>query len=418
MAISNSAGKILNPLSSAFTGGVIPAANVVVDVSSWADALEPRNTPVLTRCKTGPTVKAIKHEWGQSYHTPVSGTINEALDTSETAIDLTAGQGLYVQPWFVLEIIDYFTGTTRLDTSTREEIVIRATDGTDTLPSVQRGAGGTSAVAHNSGAYWGVVGVALPYATDFQLSPFTRGDRLFNYSQRFYSMVGGDEVARGIPDYENKTDAMLADLKTKTMLQKFYLERAIVAGGRQAGDANGLPTTTTQNPFKLGGIDYFITNHSGRVVNMGNKTLSGYDLEDVLADMFKEIDDGGTKTLLMGVDDARIFDTLLNPIRQATVQDDKLKLMIKTLEFRWGTIEIEATKHLHSGAIYFVDFKDISVHPMVNGAWKTKTIATKGPYDEMAVWGEYTMKVDKVQRMAKLYNFNTDLTAYPRREWF
>jgi hypothetical protein len=418
MAATYSSGKLLNPFSSSVTGGLVPSANVIVDVSDWADALEPRRTPILSRCGTAGAYEYMKREWGQSYHVPVSGTIAEALDNSETAIDLTTGEGVYIQPWMVLEIIDYFDGTTRLDYSTREEIVVRSTDGTNTLPAVQRGAGGTTAVTHDSGAYWGVCGVALPYNTDFQLSPFVRGDRLYNYSQRFYGMVGADVVARNSPDYENKTDILLKDLKEQTMLQKFYLERALVSGGRQEGDANGTPTSTTQNPHKMGGLDFFITNHSGRVTNMSGATLSAYDLEDILADMFKEIDDGVTKTLVMSIDTARIFDTMLNPIRQATVSDTSVKLHVKTIEFRWGTIEIMPTQHMFDGSILFVDFSKIKVYPRKGAAWQTKTIATNGPYDKMAIWGEYGCQITEVTKMAKLHNFNTDLTAYARKEWF
>jgi hypothetical protein len=418
MAATYSAGKLLNPFSTSVTGGLVPDANVIVDVGPWAEALEPRRTPILTQCKKGSAQEHMKHEWGQSYHVPVSGTVNEALDASETAIDLASGEGKYIQPWMVLEVVDYFAGTTRLDWSTREEIVVRATDGTDTLPAVQRGAGGTTAVTHLTGCYWGVCGVAMPYNTDFQMSPFVRGDRLYNYSQRFYGMVGADVVARNEPDYEHKTDILLADLREETMLQKFFLEKAIVQGGRQAGDANGTPSTTTQNPYKMGGLDYFITNHSGRVVNMAGKTLSAYDLEDILADMFKEVDDGGAKTLVMSVDTARIFDTLLNPIRQATVADSSVNLMVDKLKFRWGTVNIQPTQHMRDGSILFVDFSDVSVYPRKGANWTTKTLSTDGPYDKMAIWGEFGVEVFKVQRMAKLHNFNTDLTAYPRREWF
>ncbi len=418
MTASYSTGKLLNPFSSTVTGGLVPDANVIVDVGPWAEALDPRRTPILSQCKKGKAQEHMKHEWGQSYHVPVNGTINEPLDASETAIDLAAGEGKYLQPWFVLEVVDYVTGTTRLDWATREEIVIRTIDGTDTIVNSQRGAGGTTAVAHNTGAYWGVCGVAMPYNTDFQLSPFVRGDRLFNYSQRFYGMVGADVVARHEPDYEHKTDIMLADLREQTMLQKFYLEKAIVQGGRQAGDGNGTPTTSTQNAYKTGGLDYFITNHSGRVVNMAGKTLSAYDLEDVLADMFKEIDDGGAKTLIMSVDTARIFDTLLNPIRQATVADKSINLMVDELKFRWGTLKIQPTQHLRDGSILFVDFKDITCYPRKGANWTTKTLATDGPYDKMAIWGEFGVRVERPQRMAKLHNFNTDLSAYARNEWF
>lgn len=417
MSVTNSAGKILNPLSTSRTGGVVPAANVIVDVGDWADALEPRTTPILTRCKKLPTGKAIKHEWGQSYHTAISGTIGEALDSSETDLTLASGEGLLMQPWFVLRVTDFFDGTTRKDHSTSELILVRATDGTDTIPSVQRGMGGSTAQAHDSGAAWEVVGVALPYSTDFQMSPFTRGDRLFNYPQRFYGEVGADRVARGIDDYENKGDILLKDLKKETIKQKHLLERAVVAGGRHEGDANGTPTTSTQTPYMTGGIDYFITNHSGRVVNMAGATLSAYDLEDIMADMYNEIDDGGAKTLLMSVNTARTFDSFLNPIREATVSDDTINLTVNKIRLRFGEIEVEHTRYLDDGVILFVDFSDIGVYPMPKANWSTEKIPTKGPYDVMAIWGEFGVEVREVTRMAKLHNFNTDLSAYPRREW-
>ncbi len=413
MALTASIGRSLNPLSNAVTGGLIPAANVIVNVASWADALEPRRTPVLSKCGTGPAVDAIKVEWGQSYHTPVSGTIPGALTNVATSVTLAAGNGKFVQKWHVIEIIDYVAGTTRLDYTTREEIgVSTLPDGTDTI-TVTRGNGSGTGVAHAAGAYWAVCGVAMPYNTDFELSPFVRGDRLFNHPQRFYGMVGADVAARNTPTYETKGDQMLKDLKEQTMLQKWYLERALVSGTRLTGDA-----ATAAIPHKFGGIDYFITNHSGRVNNLGGRTLSAYDLEDVVRAMFKDIDDGGTKTLLMGPDTASIFDSLLNPLRQATMSDSKMNLVTDSIKFRFGTLEIVPTQHMPEGIILFVDFKDIKVHPYKGCSWSTKTIATAGPYDKMAIWGDYTVTVDRVSRMGKVWNFDTNLANYPRREFF
>jgi hypothetical protein len=417
MAITNSAGKILNPLSTALTGGVVPAANVIIDVGDWADALAPRLTPILSRCKKLPTAKAYKHEWGQSYHTAISGTLNEALDTSETDVTLSSGEGLLLQPWMVLRVINYVSGTSRLDYSRQEIILVRATDGTDTIPSVRRAQGGTTAIAHDDGAFWEVIGTALPHSTDFQLSPFTRGDRLFNYPQRFYGEVAADRVARGIDDYENKGDILLKDFRKEQIKQKHLLERAIVVGGRQEGDANGTPTTDTQIPYMTGGIDYFVTNHSGRVVNMAGATLNPYDLEDIMVDMYNEIEDGGAKTLLMSANTARMFDSFLNPIREATVKDDSINLTVNKINLRFGEIEVQHTRYLDDGTILFVDFSDIGVYPMPKANWQTEKIATKGPYDIMALWGEFGVEVKEVTRMAKLWNFNTDLSAYPRRNW-
>lgn len=422
MAQTNFSGKLLNPVSSSRTGGVIPSDNVIRSIASWADALEPRRTPILTRCGKGKAVDQVKTEWGQSYHTPVSGELNDSggINTTVTTITLASGQSKFIQPWHVIEIVEWAdTGKTRLDYSTREEVIVESINTSTDVITVKRGNGSGTGVSHAADAYWAVCGVAMPYNTDFQMSPFTRGDLLYNFPQRFYGMVGADVAARNTPTYETSSDQMLRDLEETTMLQKFYLERTIVSGQRLEGDAASTTTGgTTSVPYKMGGIDYYITNHSGRVNNLGGRTLSAYDLEDVLRDMYKEVDDGGAKTLVMGVDTAAIFDTLLNPIRQATVTDTSVNLVVDTLKFRWGTLEIMPTQHMPEGSILFVDFKDIKVHPYKGVAWSTRSVATDGPYDRMAVFGDYTLTLNRPARMGKIHNFSTDLNNYPRKEFF
>lgn len=414
MTMTASVGRSLNPLSSSVSGGLIPSGNQIVNVAKWADPLEPRRTPVLSRIKVGAAVDQVETKWGQSYHAPVSGNLAGGITNNATSITVAAGQGKLFQQWNVVEIIDYVPNSTRLDYSTREEVILQGVpDGTDTLTSVLRGNGSGIGVAHAAGAYWALCGTALPYNTDFPLSPFVRGDQLLNYPQRFAGMVSSDVAARNTPTYETKGDPFLKDLKNETMKQKWYLERAVVSGQRLQGNA-----ATSAIPHKLGGIDFFITNYSGRVQNLTGRTLSAYDLEEVLYDMFVDIDDGGAKTMLMGPGTARIFDALINPIRHATAVDTKLNLVTKIIEFRFGALEIEATQHLPEGIILFVDFKDFELRPYKGCSWSTKQIATKGAYDQTAIWGDYTLVVDRVQRMGKVHNFDTNLANYPRRELF
>ena len=312
MAKTNFGGTLLNPVGANTTGWTIPSDSIIRSVASWADALEPRRTPVLTRCGKGKAIDQIKIEWGQSYHTAVSGKLGATVTTTDgTSITLDTGEGKLLQPWMVLEIMDWAdTGKTRLNYDNREEVVVTAISG-DTI-TVQREANNTKKHESANGQYWAVAGVAMPYNTDFALSPFTRGDLIYNHPQRFYAEVAADVAARNTPTYETSGDQLLKDLEEQTMLLKYYLERSIVSGVRQSGDAAATGASTNQKPYKMGGIDYFITNHSGRVLNLNGKTLSAYDLEGHLRDMFKEVDDGGAKTLLMGVDTASIFDSLLN----------------------------------------------------------------------------------------------------------
>lgn len=394
------------------TGGLIPTDNVIIQIASWADALEPRRTPVLSKIKKGSAVDQIKLEWGQSYHTPVSGTINENLNNTDddTVITLTAGEAKYIQKWMVLEIIPYVSGTTQLDYSKREQVWVTHDPANDNDITVRRGYGSVKQ-ANPSGSYWAVCGVAMPYNENFTLSPFTRGDRIYNVPQRFFGMVGSDVAARNTPSYEYSGDQMLADMKTETMRQKFFLERAVISGSRY-------DSTSVANANTMGGIKWFINESSPHNYDLGGKTLSAYDFEDLFRTMFKEIDDGGAKTVMMGPDTAALWDTLLNPYRQATTKDSSINLMTDSMKFRWGTVNIEPTIHLPEGEILVVDFSDISLHPYKGCDWQTKTLATDGPYDKMAIWGDFTLKVNRPQRMARLYNFNTNPASYPRREFF
>lgn len=420
MAVTSSIGAGLNPLSGV-TGASIPSDQLIPDIATWAEELEPRETPVWSRCKKGGPRNQDKLEWGQSYHRRIDGTIAEALDTTETGIDLTAASGTYgdgdsIKKWNVIEIIDWASGsTTILDYSTREEVIVDTDpDGSNTI-TVKRGNGSGTGVSHSSGAYWAVCGTAMPYNRDFTLSPWIRGDKLYNRYQRFFEMAQSDVAARNTPTFEIEGDPLLVDFERATKQMKWEAERALVSGQRLDGTA---ATGDTALPGKMGGIDYFITNHSGRVTNMSNAPLSIFSLDDVLRDMYKEVASPTAYTLLMSIDTASILDTMLNPVRQADADDTSVSLYVTEVKLRLSQLEIMQTQHMPNGTILFVDFNNISIVPYKGCQWQKRDVPTSGPYDRMAIWGQYSVMVEQVQKMAKLHNFNQDLSAYPRAGYF
>lgn len=410
----------LNPVGSSRTGGIIPSdAGPIRDVSTWARELEPRQTPILTKVGYGSPVNQLKHEVGQSYHTPISGTLGGAVANSDTSLTLTSGQGNYLQKYMVIEVIDWVSGSnsTRLDYTTREEVIV-TTLNADTPTVIRDVKNRTDASTpssgswptHSSGAYWGVCGIAMPFNTDFSLSPVTSGDVIFNYPQRFFGMVGADMAARNTPTYEHPTDRMLYELEKQTKLQKHFLERALVSGIRMEGDGSTLP-------YKMGGIDYFIQTY-GNNVNLSGIKISAYDIDDLLRDQYKKLDNGSSLTALMGPDTAAVWDSLLNPERLATVSDTKLNLQLTEIDMRWGKVTIEATKHLPEGTILFVDWGLMKVRPYKGLDWQTKQISTAGPYDQTAIFGQFTLHIEQVAKMGRISNFNTDLSQYPRKGYF
>jgi hypothetical protein len=423
------APSLLNPVSDAIAGGRMPSGNVIINISGWADAQERQQTPILNRVGTGEAVNSIKFEWGQSFLTPVEGTLGAATSASSTEItfydsDHAAGGSKLLTPWMVVEIVPYLdTGRTRLDYANREEVIIRTIGGSDVATVIRQNGGGSVGTwaVHADNSYWRIIGVAAPYNRDFVMSPYTRGSRIYNHPQRFMGMVGADVAAQNTPDYEFSGNRMLDDFKKETARQKYFLEQAIVQGTLLEGNNFDVPagSDTTVIPYKMDGIDSLITKHSGNVTNLGQDRLSPWAIEAIMREQMKTMVDGGAKTILAGIDTSMIFDMLLLPMKgNAGLNETEINIMTSRFKTRHSTIEFDETHHLREGVLLMVDFSDIKLHPYKGCSWSTKVVHTAGPYDQKAIWGDYMLTAQRLQRMAKIHNFTVDLDAYGRRAFF
>ncbi len=419
----------LNPVGDDRAGGRIPSGNMPINISGWADELERQDTPFLSRIKSGSAVNGIKNEWGQSFMTPIEGRLGAATTASSDEITLydengSAGGGKLVTPWMVLELVPYLDAAkTRLDTTAKEQVIIRYVTG-DTAKVIRdnnaSSQGSWPVIA--TGSYWRIVGVAAPYNRDFVMAPYTRGSRIYNYPQRFMGMVGADIAAQNTSDYEFSGNRMTDDFKNEVRRQKVFLDRALLEGKMLEGNNFDVPVGADLDvlPYKMDGIDSLITKHSGRVTNLLQNRLSPWDVESLMRDQFKDIGgDGGAKTILCGVDTSSVFDYLLLPFMGGFGPNTKsISLEVTSFNTRFGKIEFQMMHHLEEGKLLFVDMSDISLHPYKGCSWSTKVVHTAGPYEQKAIWGDYTMKADRLQRMAKIHNFTVDLDAYGRRAYF
>ena len=403
--------QAVNTVETSVTGGSIPDANKIIEVADWIDRLAPYDTPLLTSVGYGKAIDQDVYYWGQSYQTPLEGVLGEDLDNVETGVDVATGTGERFWPWCVIAVTDYDVNG-YLDHSTTEIMVVSSISN-DTL-TVARGEGGTSAVTHTgtgaNPAHVDIIGTALPQNTDFELSPITRGDQAYNYFERLYGMVQADQAARNQPTYENPTDVLLADAEETGKQLKILLEKAMYRGGRQRG-VIGTPTATL-----MGGLDTFITSN---VTDVGGANLSVYSLESELRDQWKTVgaDNIATK-FLMGPDTAAIFDTTLNPYREADMSDTSANFVFDKIRFRWGTYDLMVSRHCPEGLIYGIRPEYISVHPFKGCNWQIMDVPTEGPYQKRAVWGDFSLCVKGEATMFKLHGFNSNFDSYPRNEYF
>lgn len=405
MATTYRAG--INTYSDSVSGGTTPSANKIIDVSTWAMALEPRRTPLLTDIGFGPAIDQRPFYWGQSKRTSVQTHLSTSHDNSTATLSVTSATGVILQKWMVLEIINFQPNSTLYDLTRREIVIVTAEPSGDTA-TIARGQSGTSAIAHDSGAEVNVIGTAEPELQFHTIGPVTRGSQLYNYVQRFQEGVKADIAARNMPTWENPTDILTADFEEAQLKQKYLLEMAVWKGGRQAGDpATPLPAT-------MGGMDTFITTN---VTNVANAKLTPRLLESELRDLAKSVESGpeGLR-LLMSYDTAAIFDTLLDPIREATASDTTATLYTDSVRFRFGKFDIGVSHNCPNGVIYGVRTKNMKVRPFKGANWHVSQIkgADNGAdHDQMFISGDFTLVVEKEAEMFKLYGFSQDLDDYP-----
>ncbi len=420
MPTTTFAKRIINPVSNASAGGNFPAGNTMLLVDEWADAIEPRETPIYDKVKKGGNVNQIKVQWGQSYNIPLESLLANAMTNVQTTMDMTAGEGAYFGNTSVLRITDYKAGAgatstnPELDLATSERVYVTAE--ASTTPTIVRGDFSGTGVAHAAGALVELIGTALPYSTDFQLSPVIRGDQLFNYPQRFQGMVAADKAARNTPDYENKSDVFIADFTRETQKQKYLVDRAILYGYPVTpipGVSGSEPTFGAQRPGTMGGLDYYITNFSGRVVNLGGQLITMASFESMLYDMYQKVKGGGAMSLLMGAGAIRAIDTFLNQGRMLDANTTKIKLYTDSIEFRWGTLDFTVSQHVKGAAIWFVNWDMIKLKTYKGCDWATYDVPTGGPYDKRAITADFTLEVLSPTSMAKMHNFSLNTTLYP-----
>lgn len=188
-----------------------------------------------------------KYEWQEQIMAPRSGTINEALDDSETGVDVQSGEGSYLKKGHVIKVDD--------------ELMWVSSVATDTA-TVIRGWGTSTAATHDDDAAWEIVGMSAIEGADFVTGYRSEPTQPYNYRQIISQAVtisGSQEITSdyGIPDAMARELAMLIGggngfgSKGKAGVLAILLAKTFYHGTRLVG------TATTAGG--MGGVDTFVT---------------------------------------------------------------------------------------------------------------------------------------------------------------
>ncbi len=397
----------LNTFPTTTTGGTIPDANRIIEVSDWAMALEPRKTPVLTKIYDSDPVDQRPFYWGQSQLVAVETTLSGAHNNSTTTLTVATGTGVILQKYMVLEIQNYIAGSTTVLDSTRREIVWVSAEPSADTATIVRAQSGTSAIAHDNGARVLFIGTAEPELQSHTIGPVTRGFQFYNYVQRFEEGIKADLAAQNMPTWEHRNNPMIDDFERLQVKQKYGLEMAFWKGGRQAGNPS------TPLPATMGGIDTFITSN---VTNLGGVKLTPRLIETELRDLAKNTEGGPEGIeLVMSYNTAGVLDALLDPIRMATASDTSLTMYTETVRYRFGTFRLNVSHNCPDGVVYGLRWGNLKIRPFKGANWHVswkKGEQHGADNDEKYISGDFTLQVQREAEMFKIYGFDVNLDNY------
>lgn len=387
------------------TGGTVSTAELKDIVVDWVNALEPWETPVLEKIMSNDEFDQELHQWGQSKRIRFDTVLKTSIDGSTQTLELPSGDSLLYQKWAVLAIYDPRSDDPTLpDESTKETVLVTAINTADDKLTVTRGFG-TSASSHAANSFVRFIGTAEPLNNSHTEAPRIRGFREYNYPQRFQAQLQADKRAQNMPTWEHPTNSLLADFAEEMKKQKMLLQRSVFEGERKAGVGNSTPSM-------FGGLNTFLTTNA---VNCAGAKIGVDDIDDILADLWVTSDTAHRKVLVMGMNEARILDSTIDPIRRATVQDDTLNRVVRLYRFRTGEFEVMPMREIPANNIYVLDWSLIKLRPFKGLNWHVseKSGANHAvDHDVKAISGDFTLEVHSEHAMARIYNFDGNLDNY------
>ena len=168
------------------------------------------------------------------------GVLNEALDSSETDVTVVAGDAVKFAVGDAIRIDDEIFKVTALDTSTE-------------VLTVTRGALGSTAASHTSGAEIIGLGTVLPEG-DIGSANFQGRDKYSNYTQIFSKKLTVSRTEQSIPKY-GVPNELNKQMRNAMLHCNVGIEQAALYGIKYEDSATRVRSTGGLNSFITSNVD-------------------------------------------------------------------------------------------------------------------------------------------------------------------
>lgn len=383
--------NMINSLSSSISGGTVPSGMIIRDVPDFIPFVRRSDTPMLGLVKKGSARDMLKWEYGEGDLSPREDVAAEALDNSETEIDVT--NGAYFQKWDLIKIDDEIM------------LVTSFTNGQPNKINVTRGWGSTSPATHSDGATIKILGPAVPEGVDAPDSPVTRGELFHTFPQIYEYTWQNTHRSRVTPNYEIKSDQFKEELKRKMKEAGEDLDTLLLDGVKNEGDGTG------SNPSTMGGLREATT---ANVTDMNGAPLELQDLLEEMQDVAYDVGTGEMGKVLMGNHLVkRIFNSWFQPTRRTGKSDKSLSLVWDEVETDFGNIKFVINYKMPDNELFLWKPEDARYHPYKGGDWSNGLYSTQGWYDRGFLRGDFGAIFQGDRRRLRIHDFSTTLTDYP-----
>lgn len=325
---------------------------------------------------------STKIEWLEDTMSPYTATVNEALDNSETGVDVATDQGAYFRQGDIVSVDS-------------EYMLVTSVSG-DTL-TVTRGYGSTTAASHSDQATMTLLTRAMPEGADATTGHTTVTIAPYNYSQIISEAAKATKTAIAIKKYgiEDELDYQVGKLFANNgqagKLAQF-LQRTFYYGKRVLRSASAYGS--------MGGFQAFVTTN---VTNLASASLQKSDIHTKI----RQIRDAGGKCthLITGSWGIEKITGMYEGMIRMTTDEDRGGSQITKVLTPHGEVEVVYDWMCPAGYAYFVDADKIGWLPVRE--FQMGKIAEQGDYFLTDVVGEYTLALANEESHGLIYGFST-----------
>lgn len=352
-----------------------------------AEIIRRDNTSLLSRVGISGVATETTHSWMEDALNPNTATCAEAVDSSETTIDVASGHGVRFKVGSLI----------RLNVPGITEVMQVTAISTDAL-TVVRGYGSTSGQAGTAGTTDQIIIIANP-AQESQDAPSDESrarSKVYNYSQIFQKGIKVSHTMRSV------LQAGVADEYTFQVARRLQelmreLDSSII-GGIKSADV-GSDTSYRS----MGGLMEYARG--------GNSTTTSEALvASVVNQLAKDIwDDGGTPNfILVSGKQKRAISAFDQSARRSTFDQTTSGYVVDKIVTDLGfMLDVIVDPWVPDDTCIVGDLSRIRVMPLQNDSMRAEDLAKTGRAWNSQVTGQYTLEV---RNAAEAFASHTSLT--------